>query len=337
MESPERNPIVAAAEGQGSPLFNFLCSLSPIKLMKSVHVAQTFSELSFPPPPAIFVTPRVDSQRDSSSLQRSQSKSKVDLVPTQSGSCRQASLQTENRRVVLNLGQRVQGFRKGRDQEEKGHSLGSPCNSPCKLVEEYLADEPVEAELKTVSSSRLPTVCELKASRRSPEDVLSARDLGPGNLPVEEEPAASPDVLYKLLEDDGLQEGRVSSGEDNTEVLQDSQLMESFKAVHLSSKGSIRDKEVLELDQETSDLMFLLSEGADKHPLPHVSLDDLQNRASSIQHMTGYLSSLRKIVNEEAQEIEMDCLAAQMTTDTAASKSTDTSGDQQGGTASKAA
>lgn len=65
MDSPERNPIIASNDSQGSPFFNFLCSLSPIKPVKSSHVAQTFSELSFPPPPAVFVSPKVDTQKDS--------------------------------------------------------------------------------------------------------------------------------------------------------------------------------------------------------------------------------------------------------------------------------
>ena len=49
---------------QGSPLFNFLCTLSPIKPVKSVHMAQTFSEISFPPPPSVFVSPRADLHKD---------------------------------------------------------------------------------------------------------------------------------------------------------------------------------------------------------------------------------------------------------------------------------
>ena len=49
---------------QGSPLFNFLCTLSPIKPVKSVHVAQSFSEISFPPPPSVFVSPRADLRKD---------------------------------------------------------------------------------------------------------------------------------------------------------------------------------------------------------------------------------------------------------------------------------
>eukprot|EP00250_Pteridium_aquilinum_P010049 c19114_g1_i1 orf=434-3724(+) len=70
MDSPDRNPITASSDIQGSPFFHFLCSLSPIKPVRSGHGAQTFSELSFPPPPAVFVSPKADNQRDSTRSKR---------------------------------------------------------------------------------------------------------------------------------------------------------------------------------------------------------------------------------------------------------------------------
>ncbi|CAM6010218.1 unnamed protein product [Sphagnum balticum] len=53
-----------------SPLFKYLCNLSPIKPLKAVHVAHTYNELTFPPEPRIFASPRSTQRASSSSLKR---------------------------------------------------------------------------------------------------------------------------------------------------------------------------------------------------------------------------------------------------------------------------
>ncbi|KAI5066820.1 hypothetical protein GOP47_0017348 [Adiantum capillus-veneris] len=70
MDSPDHKPIVSSSDNQGSPFFHFLCSLSPIKLVRSGHGTQTFAELSFPPPPAVFVSPKAESQKESARSKR---------------------------------------------------------------------------------------------------------------------------------------------------------------------------------------------------------------------------------------------------------------------------
>ncbi|CAM6047650.1 unnamed protein product [Sphagnum compactum] len=56
---------------QESPLFKYLCDLSPIKPAKAVHVAQTYNELTFPPEPRIFASPRSSQRSSSDALKRS--------------------------------------------------------------------------------------------------------------------------------------------------------------------------------------------------------------------------------------------------------------------------
>ncbi|CAK9233119.1 unnamed protein product [Sphagnum jensenii] len=68
--SPDRRDPIAASNHQESPLFKYLCNLSPIKPLKAVHVAHTYNELTFPPEPRIFASPRSTQRASSSSLKR---------------------------------------------------------------------------------------------------------------------------------------------------------------------------------------------------------------------------------------------------------------------------
>ncbi|KAH7387057.1 hypothetical protein KP509_16G002900 [Ceratopteris richardii] len=71
MDSPDHKPLLPSSDCQGSPFFHFLCSLSPIKLASSGHGTQTFSELSFPPPPPVFVSPKAaENQKESARSRR---------------------------------------------------------------------------------------------------------------------------------------------------------------------------------------------------------------------------------------------------------------------------
>lgn len=62
--------ILIRFDVQDSPLFKYLCNLSPIKPAKSVHHAQTYNEMTFPPEPRIFASPRSARRTSASSLKR---------------------------------------------------------------------------------------------------------------------------------------------------------------------------------------------------------------------------------------------------------------------------
>ncbi|XP_057969352.1 protein tesmin/TSO1-like CXC 4 [Malania oleifera] len=74
MDSPEgrqvaATPSVSSPTVEDSPFFNFLSTLSPIKSVKSAHLAHRFSEANFPPPQPVFTSPRMDQPREASSLE----------------------------------------------------------------------------------------------------------------------------------------------------------------------------------------------------------------------------------------------------------------------------
>ncbi|ESQ47583.1 hypothetical protein EUTSA_v10020373mg [Eutrema salsugineum] len=50
---------------ENSPVFNFINSLSPIKPVKSIPIAQTFGSLSFSSPPSVFTSPHAASHKGS--------------------------------------------------------------------------------------------------------------------------------------------------------------------------------------------------------------------------------------------------------------------------------
>ncbi|KAL4200212.1 hypothetical protein AMTRI_Chr03g148600 [Amborella trichopoda] len=61
MDTPEKcRDLEASASVEGSPLFTFLCNLSPIKPVRSVH------SLTLPFPSAVFTSPRISSLTESS-------------------------------------------------------------------------------------------------------------------------------------------------------------------------------------------------------------------------------------------------------------------------------
>ncbi|KAF9605084.1 hypothetical protein IFM89_013754 [Coptis chinensis] len=71
MDTPDRTRIVTPlSKYEDSPVFNYINSLSPIKPVKSLHIAQTFNTLSFSSPPSVFTSPHVSSQRDSRVIRR---------------------------------------------------------------------------------------------------------------------------------------------------------------------------------------------------------------------------------------------------------------------------
>ncbi|BFG13929.1 hypothetical protein CerSpe_002020 [Prunus speciosa] len=71
MDTPERNQIgTPKAKFEDSPVFNYINSLSPIKPVKSVHITQTFSSLSFASLPSVFTSPHVSAHKESRFLRR---------------------------------------------------------------------------------------------------------------------------------------------------------------------------------------------------------------------------------------------------------------------------
>ncbi|KAK7280086.1 hypothetical protein RJT34_25148 [Clitoria ternatea] len=70
MDTPEKNNLNnPLSKFEDSPVFNYINSLSPIPV-KSIHVTQTFSSLSFSSPPSVFTSPHVNCHRESRFLKR---------------------------------------------------------------------------------------------------------------------------------------------------------------------------------------------------------------------------------------------------------------------------
>ncbi|KAK4793688.1 hypothetical protein SAY86_024123 [Trapa natans] len=76
MDTPERTQIASsstpASKFEDSPVFNYINNLSPIKPVKSSHVTQTFSSLTFSSIPSIFTSPQASSLKESKFLKRYQ-------------------------------------------------------------------------------------------------------------------------------------------------------------------------------------------------------------------------------------------------------------------------
>ncbi|MED6193366.1 hypothetical protein PIB30_018709 [Stylosanthes scabra] len=72
MDTPDRATAnnLNPPKFEDSPVFNFLNSLSPIKPVKSVHITQTFSSISFSSPPSVFTSPHVNPNKESRFLRR---------------------------------------------------------------------------------------------------------------------------------------------------------------------------------------------------------------------------------------------------------------------------
>lgn len=164
MDSPDRNLNTASSAVQGSPFFNYLCNLSPIQPSKSAHVAQTFSELNFPPPPNVFSSPRVPSQKDSNFLKRPSQKDtrgeENKSVDTPCENIKDFEVPMSDREMPASLNTVARQMRNfdslasgQRNCEDNTMATFDSC-SPSKLLEEYLAD-PVEEENYAVDSSKI--------------------------------------------------------------------------------------------------------------------------------------------------------------------------------------
>ncbi|XP_043721665.1 uncharacterized protein LOC122669080 isoform X2 [Telopea speciosissima] len=166
MDSPEGNRIVPTSSSsppiQDSPFSNFLRTLSPIKSVKSIHVAQGFSELNFPPPPPVFTSPRINKQRRASFVKRPQ-------FPHSSN----AELSQADDSDKMVAGASDISSRSQKECDSKCSVQVQPC-SPSGCVDEFLAD-PVDPE-DSVNSIDSANLC-LKQSNGAPKALENSSSL----------------------------------------------------------------------------------------------------------------------------------------------------------------
>ncbi|EFH59635.1 hypothetical protein ARALYDRAFT_898758 [Arabidopsis lyrata subsp. lyrata] len=70
MDTPQKSVTqigtpVSKLKVEDSPVFNYICSLSPIKTLKSIPITQTLSSLNFTSPPSVFTSPHAVSHKES--------------------------------------------------------------------------------------------------------------------------------------------------------------------------------------------------------------------------------------------------------------------------------
>ncbi|CAK7327104.1 unnamed protein product [Dovyalis caffra] len=71
MDTPEKTQITTPlSKFEDSPVFNYINSLSPIKPVKSINIAQTFHSLSFGSLPSVFTSPHISSHKETRFLKR---------------------------------------------------------------------------------------------------------------------------------------------------------------------------------------------------------------------------------------------------------------------------
>ncbi|KAF9613228.1 hypothetical protein IFM89_006329 [Coptis chinensis] len=161
MNSPESNKLIASSSSsdspvvQESPLFNYLCNLSPIKPVKAAHVAQGFPELSIPTPPPVFTSLRLNPHPETNFLKRSKYSHSSNAA---------LSLEHEHRRNTVAVGSDISErssrklmvgivpcIRKACDSKD---SVQVQPSSPSGCVDEYLADS-VEVGCDSSDSANL--------------------------------------------------------------------------------------------------------------------------------------------------------------------------------------
>ncbi|CAH2053004.1 unnamed protein product [Thlaspi arvense] len=82
---------------QNSPVFNYINSLSPIKPVKSIPIAQNFGSLSFSSPPSVFTSPHASSHKGSRFRSHNNSS---DHIKDVSGSNEETSVEIEPPQVL---------------------------------------------------------------------------------------------------------------------------------------------------------------------------------------------------------------------------------------------
>ncbi|KAF8406973.1 hypothetical protein HHK36_006094 [Tetracentron sinense] len=152
-----------------SPVFRYLSNLSPFEPVKVVCTSQRFSELNFPPPPPVFMSPRINQQQETSFLKRNQ-------YPRSSGSG--FSLR-DDRAKILTEGSDVYGTYHTQSTiglipctQRKCDSKGSVQVQSCSssgCIDDYLSD-PMEVDY--VNSADSANLC-LKQVSNAPQALQS--------------------------------------------------------------------------------------------------------------------------------------------------------------------
>ncbi|XP_072059972.1 protein tesmin/TSO1-like CXC 2 isoform X1 [Arachis hypogaea] len=140
---------------EDSPVFNFLNSLSPIKPVKSVHITQTFSSISFSSPPSVFTSPHVNSNKESRFLRRHNlldtSKPKVTSEDeNQTGSGEQALTDSTHAR---------NNSRELEKNADKGTSIGDASIEPASEQAKFSIELPQTLKYESGSPGYDPILC----------------------------------------------------------------------------------------------------------------------------------------------------------------------------------
>ncbi|KAI5060047.1 hypothetical protein GOP47_0024467 [Adiantum capillus-veneris] len=286
MESPERHPFTASIDSQESPLFAFLNELSPIKPAKSVHGSHAFLELNFPPPPPVFVTPRIHAK---SSVQGSSVKRiQVCLESNQN------HIQIDSRDNCLTI--RGEG-RSMQNQDQLSHV---PRNHSSEHVEcqltEYMGAKDDASLMSSEEGGGLRP--ERASTAGNLQQIISFSSLG----------INATDGLCKPSNSNRNNDQKRTLGH-IMDTLQCSYLEVSLTAAHLTCGSKLSNKEVLEPSQDAADVSWLLSEIVS--PL-NVNPEGWQSGAlSSSSDMSIQYTSLlsgNTITHEATQNRHMDSL-----------------------------
>ncbi|XP_010250000.1 PREDICTED: uncharacterized protein LOC104592360 isoform X2 [Nelumbo nucifera] len=168
MDSPENNRIVTTSSSsppvQDSPFFNYLSNLSPIKTVKTVRVAQGFSEINFSAPAPVFTSPRINTKREASFLKR----------PQYFHSSNTEFSQNDDRVKMLIASSDVSGPSITEPMVDISNNIQKKCDSndspqvhscsPSGYIDEYLADH-VDADSPNSADSHL------KQSNDTPQQI----------------------------------------------------------------------------------------------------------------------------------------------------------------------
>lgn len=132
MDTPEKTQIAAppVSAHEDSPVFNFIRSLSPIKPVKSTHIAQTFTSLPFTALPSVFTSPHANFHKDPSFLRRHQS-----LDPSN------PDCSSENHNIVCRNGDFINGISQRSKSSDKKVSVEVHAE-PCKEHSDFATEFP---------------------------------------------------------------------------------------------------------------------------------------------------------------------------------------------------
>ncbi|KAI6693286.1 hypothetical protein NL676_020996 [Syzygium grande] len=149
MDTPEKTQIAPppASAHEDSPVFNFIRSLSPIKPVRSLHIAQTFTSLPFTSLPSVFTSPHANFIKDSSLLRRHQS-----LDPSN------PNHSSGNQNIVCRNGDFTNGISQRRDNSDKKVSVEVRAE-PCKEHSEFATEFPQNSRHSFYESEGNTTIC----------------------------------------------------------------------------------------------------------------------------------------------------------------------------------